>query len=121
MLLTNDDLARLKLARPDMDFHFEADDGFLQLKTRDGPPATGGAGRPCVFLHADGSCSVHDIRPEGCRVYPAVWDESLRGAELDDMYCPHTDNFVLDDGVAGAAKRLAARLLAERRARRSGR
>jgi uncharacterized protein len=119
MLLTDDDLRRLSRARPGEDFWFKADDGYLQLKTRDGPAARGGAGRPCHFLGADGLCTVHEVRPEGCRLYPAVWAEDLRAAELDSDYCPHTDGFLLPPRTADAVKRLADRLQAERRRRAS--
>lgn len=117
MLLTEDDLGRLARARPGEDFWFRADDGYLQLKTRDGPPGRGGEGRPCVFLRLDGLCGVHDVRPEGCRLYPAVWAEDLRAAELDADYCPYTDGFLLPQATADAVQRLATRLQAERRSR----
>ena len=119
MLLTEGDLARLSAARPGLDFWFRADDGYLQLRTRDGPPAMPGAGRPCVFLDPGGRCTVHEIRPEGCRLYPAVWADDLRDAELDDAYCPHTDGFLLPPATRDAVRRLAALLAAERR-RRTG-
>lgn len=129
MLLTDADLARLGATRPGEDFWFLADDGYLQLRTRAGPPAAGWQGgpllpvpagarpRPCVFLDDAGRCSVHDVRPEGCRLYPAVWDDALRGAELDADYCPHTDGFTLDAAATDAVRRLAATLERERRAR----
>lgn len=120
MLLTDDDLRRLSRGRPGEDFWFQADDGYLQLKTRDGPPGRGGAGRPCVFLGADGLCGVHDLRPEGCRLYPAIWADELRAAELDADYCPHTDGFLLPQATADAVKRLATRLQDERKRRLSG-
>ncbi len=118
MILTEADLERLQAARPGEDFWFEADDGYLQLRTREGPAARGGQGRPCWFLGANGLCSVHAVRPEGCRLYPAVWDEGLREAALDEDYCPHTDGFRLPDGADGAVQQLAARLEQERRVRR---
>jgi Fe-S-cluster containining protein len=117
MLLTEDDLQRLARERPGEDFWFRAEDGYLQLKTRDGPAARGGQGRPCVFLRPDGLCGVHEVRPEGCRLYPGVWAEDLRAAELDEDYCPHTDGFLLAPATADAVKRLAARLQAERKGR----
>lgn len=117
MILTEADVTRLRAARPGVDFFFRAEDGYLQLRTRNGPPARGGEGRPCVFLAADGRCGVHDIRPEGCRLYPAVWADDLRDAELDDIYCPHTDGFLLDSPTRQAARALALRLEAERVAR----
>ncbi|MFO1533072.1 MAG: YkgJ family cysteine cluster protein [Thermoplasmatota archaeon] len=125
MLLTDADLARIQAhlaatGRDGLDFWFRADDGYLQLRTRDGPAARGGAGRPCVFLDPSGACSIHEARPEGCRLYPAVWDEGLREAELDDAYCPHTDGFLLPRATSDAVGRLAARLQAERKARVAG-
>lgn len=114
MLLTNDDLARLQAEKPGVDFWFQADDGYLQLRTRDGPAARGGAGRPCVFLANDGSCTVHAVRPEGCRLYPAMWVDEARRTELDADYCPHTDGFALPTATQDAARRLAGRLHAER-------
>jgi Fe-S-cluster containining protein len=120
MVLTEADLARLRRVRPDEDFWFQAEDGFLQLRTRDGPPARGGEGRPCWFLTGDGRCGVHDDRPEGCRLYPAFFDEEVRRAALDDLYCPHTDGFQLPRAHADAVARLALRLEAERRGRTRG-
>jgi Fe-S-cluster containining protein len=117
MLLTEADVKRIRAARPETDFFFRADDGFLQLRTRDGPASKGGVGRPCVFLDPQGRCSIHPIRPEGCRLYPAVWADDLRQAELDSEYCPHTDGFVLTPLVADSMKRLADKLKAERQAR----
>jgi len=118
MLLTEADLERLAAVRPDEGFWFEADDGFLQLHTRDGPAAQGGEGRPCWFLDPAGRCTVWSERPEGCRLYPAIWDEGLRAAVLDADYCPHTDGFRLPRAMNDATRRLVDRLEAER-ARRS--
>ena len=117
MLLTEDDLRRLSRERPGEEFWFVADDGYLQLKTRAGPAAKGGQGRPCWFLSPDGTCSVHASRPEGCRLYPAVWSDDLRAAELDQDYCPHTDGFLLPAATNDAVRRLAQRLQDERRRR----
>lgn len=118
MLLTEEDLARLRALRPGEDFWTEADDGYVQLRTRDGPAAAGGEGAPCWFLGDDGRCTVHEDRPVGCRLYPAVWDEGLREAVLDADYCPHTDGFRLPRAFHDATRRLAERLANERRARR---
>lgn len=119
MLLTESDVRRITEVmadrEPPLAWHFQADDGYLQLRTRDGPPARGSpGGRPCVFLGEDGLCTIWDARPEGCRLYPAVWDESTRRAELDADYCPHTDGFRLPRAMDDATRRLADRLSAER-------
>ncbi len=117
MLLSVDDVARIQAARPGVDFHFQTDDGFLQLRTRTGPAAPGGKGAPCIFLDDAGRCSIHAIRPEGCRLYPAVWDGERGAAVLDADYCPHPDGFILSAQVRDAVRRLAERLLAEQEAR----
>jgi len=137
MLLTEDDVRRIRAhlgpAGNPLDFHFEAEDGYLQLRTRNGPAAKGWQGgsglvqlgggppRPCIFLSEDGRCSIHDVRPEGCRLYPLVWDDGLRAAELDDLYCPHTQGFLATAAAGDAVQRLAQRLHAERDARMVGR
>jgi Fe-S-cluster containining protein len=114
MVLTEGDLSRLLAARPGEDFWFRAEDGYLQLRTRDGPAAVGGEGKPCWFLAPDGRCTVHAVRPEGCRLYPAFYDETVRSAALDDLYCPHTDGFLLPQATKDAVRRLALRLQEER-------
>lgn len=119
MILTEDDVARIAAARPGEDFWFLADDGYLQLRSRDGPAARGGEGKPCIFLSPDGACTIHDVRPEGCRLYPAVWADDLRDAELDDIYCPHTSGFLLPVATKDAARRLSVRLHDERERRTS--
>jgi Fe-S-cluster containining protein len=72
-----------------------------------------------VFLLEDGRCGVHDARPEGCRLYPAFFDEEVRQAALDDLYCPHTDGFRLPRATGDAVARLAAKLETERRRRQA--
>ena len=122
MLLTNDDVRRLEALRPGLAFAALADDGYLQLRSRDAPPVRGMKGKPCVFLDEAGRCSVHDHRPEGCRLYPAIWDDDAGQAVLDAGHCPFTAGFLLPMATQDAVRRLAQRLHAERDARvaRSG-
>ncbi|MEK6985953.1 MAG: YkgJ family cysteine cluster protein [Candidatus Thermoplasmatota archaeon] len=123
MLLTDADLARLRAVAGRDDFWFQAEDGYLQLHTRDGSPAQGSNAapgatpRPCTFLSDAGSCTVWAARPEGCRLYPAIWDADQVRAELDDDYCPHTDGFLLPAVTGDATRRLAQRLERERSSR----
>ncbi len=119
MLLTRDDVDRIAVSttlEPSV-FSFTAEDGFVQLRTRAEPPVPGHEGAPCFFLARDGRCGIHADRPEGCRLYPAVWDSDLRRAVLDIETCPHTAGFRLGDSVAGAVAALVGRLVAERDAR----
>ena len=50
---------------------FKTQDGHLQLK------------QPCPFL-IDNKCSIYNIRPVGCRLYPVVWNNGL----TTDHNCP---------------------------------
>lgn len=66
-------------------------DGSVRLANS---PAT----QACVFLktdspdlHAPGTCEVWEDRPEGCRIYPLVLDQSDQPF-LDEL-CPHRDQF----------------------------
>lgn len=123
MLLTEADVARLRAQHPGVDFAFEARDGYVQLRTRAAPSLPGMAGKPCVFLGTDGNCSTWATRPEGCRLYPALWDDATGTAVLDTRHCPHTGGFVLDGAAQAAVGALAERLHKERdaRVRRRGR
>jgi Fe-S-cluster containining protein len=129
MILTESDVERIALevaGRTDLrkqlndlgPWHFEAEDGYLQLHTRPGPPAKGSpGGAPCWFLGDDGRCRIWAVRPEGCRLYPAVWDEGVNETVLDDDYCPHTDGFAINDEVHTATQGLAAKLESELKTR----
>lgn len=56
-------------------------DGWLVLKNEAGA---------CVFLK-DGACSIYELRPEGCRLYPLVYEEDA-GPTMDEL-CPWRDEF----------------------------
>ena len=52
----------------------------------------------CVFLVTDsadidaaGICSIHEIRPTGCKIYPAILDQNNK-VWMDDI-CPHSTEF----------------------------
>ena len=89
MTLTEADAARLEAAGK-LDFYFVNDDHDLQLVNVDGH---------CIFL-VDGRCSVHDDRPEGCRLYPLILDLSVDRVVLDG-FCPWAREFTFtqDDRV----------------------
>lgn len=103
MVLTQADVERIT-AFTDLDqdaFAFRADDGFLQLRTQED------AKRSCYFLKEQ-HCSIFDVRPEGCRLYPAFLDEDR--VVLDALHCPHTEAFQLTKQVEASVTRLARRL-----------
>ena len=81
MTLTEADRERLDAAGC-RDFFFVNDDDDLQLVNVDGH---------CIFL-VDGLCSVHEDRPEGCRLYPLILDLSVDRVVLD-AFCPWAKDF----------------------------
>ena len=70
-------------------------EGVLQLANN---PST----RACVFLEtnsadikAPGTCTIHENRPEGCRIYPVILDEDDNA--WMDYLCPYPDDFPQPD------------------------
>ena len=63
------------------DFTVKSGDEW-RLKNQDGR---------CVFLSADG-CTIYSHRPDGCRIYPLVYDETQQKAVLHWL-CPHRHEF----------------------------
>ena len=80
------------------DFTIEAD-GVRQLKNI--------AGR-CVFLSEDG-CTIYPYRPEGCRIYPLIYDEARRKAVMDPL-CPYAAEFDVTKRDITKLKNLLGRL-----------
>lgn len=74
------DVARLHAAGHAPETFVERVGNAIQLRNTDGH---------CVFL-VGGRCSVYEIRPEGCRLYPLVMIDGEPG--LDDC-CPYWNEF----------------------------
>lgn len=45
----------------------------------------------CVFLR-DNGCIIYSFRPEGCRLYPLVYDENYSKVVIHDL-CPYGHEF----------------------------
>lgn len=82
MPLTEGDIKRFQSAGKS-NFYIRTQDGYIQLKNVHGH---------CIFLGDDGKCTVYDIRPEGCRVYPWVYNEE-KGSIEADVDCPYSEEF----------------------------
>ena len=50
----------------------------------------------CVFLSADG-CKIYSHRPDGCRLYPLVYDET-KGKAVMHRLCPYRHEFEVRGG-----------------------
>jgi Fe-S-cluster containining protein len=82
MPLSHSDMERIsKLGYNVKDFAVKSRNGW-QLKNRFGR---------CVFLSSSG-CIIYAHRPEGCKLYPLVFDEESRQNVKDDI-CPHRKEF----------------------------
>jgi Fe-S-cluster containining protein len=78
MLLTQEDLERIEsqgYKRRDFCINRKQAGGFWQLRNVE---------NRCYFLLKEGKCSIYDIRPKGCKLYPLI-------LILD------TDDIVIDD------------------------
>jgi Fe-S-cluster containining protein len=63
------------------------------IKTKEGWQLKNRFGR-CVFL-LEGGCKIYRQRPEGCKLYPLVYDENSGKMVLDNL-CPYRYEFKLE-------------------------
>lgn len=86
----------------------EEDVGYVRLRNTDEGE--------CHFLLADGRCRVQADKPEGCRLYPFIYnidsDEVLR-----DSYCPFNRDFTPPPDVERRVRELISRLEHEAKGR----
>jgi hypothetical protein len=99
MPLSRPDIERIqKLGYRLTDFAQKTEDEML-LKNKLGK---------CVFL-SDCGCRIYPHRPEGCRLYPLVYDENSQKATVDYL-CPYGYEFEVKEEDAKRLKALLGRL-----------
>lgn len=109
MPLTEADIARIeRLGHVRDDFCELDEDRVPQLKND---------GDHCVFLDAQGRCGIYEHRPEGCRLYPLVWDRDARRVVRDD-FCPWHREFPIDRDKQAAVVRVLRTLEREAQQRK---
>ena len=109
MPLNSEDIARIE------DLGFES---FFIVKRNGMRQLKNSLGR-CVF-HNGQRCTIYSDRPEGCRLYPAIFDAD-RAKIILDRHCPHHAKFQLTAHVSCQLIRLVQELEVERkRSVRSG-
>ncbi len=86
MPLSYDDVARISRLGYASHFFVRRLRSWLQLQNRKGK---------CVFHNGTG-CIIYDNRPDGCQLYPVIFDKELDSAVVDDE-CLHRDCFKLSD------------------------
>lgn len=107
MPLSKEDIERIKGLGFGYNSFVVSRDGWLQLKNYDGR---------CVFN--DGKqCLIYENRPEGCKLYPIIFDEGRNCATLDKD-CPHRDEFKMSEIDLGMVASLVTKLKDERRQRK---
>lgn len=103
MVLTTHDIQTIEKLGYGMQFFVSERNGWLQLKNNKGR---------CVF-HNGTICTIYDHRPEGCVLYPVVYDKDHRVAILDSD-CPQRHCFLLSDTKSEQLYRLISILEKER-------
>ncbi len=103
MLLSDMDIDRIKSLGFSRDFFVDTRNGWLQLKNRDGR---------CVF-HNGIKCSIYDHRPEGCQLYPVIFDKDNNCAILDEE-CPYRTKFLITQSLRKKLFLLVSRIESER-------
>jgi Fe-S-cluster containining protein len=100
MPLSSSDITRIvKLGYELSDFVTTPADGAYQLRNISGR---------CVFLSEVG-CTIYPNRPEGCQLYPLIWDEDF-GQAVRDHLCPHAGEFEVKKTDRANLKKLIKRL-----------
>ena len=113
MPLTFLDIERLTSRGHALDAFSEPDEQEGYLRLRNTPEGN------CFFLAPDGRCSVQADKPEGCRLYPFIYDED-HDAVIRDGFCPFNREFAPPEGVERSVRELIQRLEAEAGWRRAG-
>jgi Fe-S-cluster containining protein len=103
MLLTNQDVERIQQVGFDTRFFMMQKNGWLQLKNNNGR---------CVF-HNGEHCTIYEHRPEGCILYPVVYDKD-RNCAIRDQECPQRTTFSLSTHVVHQLSQLVSTLGRER-------
>ncbi len=99
MPLTEDDVKKIeKLGFKRTEFTFEAGE---ETRLRN-------VNRACFFLK-EGRCSVYEERPEGCRVYPLVYDLDTHKFVYDTV-CSYSTEFKATKEEKDRLKRLIKKL-----------
>jgi len=107
MPLLKKDIERIKKLELKYDHFVINNDGWLQLKNYDGK---------CVFNDGN-QCAIYEKRPEGCKLYPIIYDEEQNCATLDED-CPHGNEFRISEIELAKLRSLIIRLKDERSQRK---
>jgi uncharacterized protein len=106
MLLSKNDIKKIQNLGYDFKVFAKERQGWLQLQNTHGR---------CVF-HDGNKCTIYENRPEGCTLYPVVYEKEGRQAFLDEA-CPQKHHFHLTKEKERQLKTLVSILENERKER----
>lgn len=82
MILTDDDLNRIEnLGYNKNQFCLDPNetDGYWQLRNKNSI-----LGNICYFLSNEGKCTIYENRPQGCQIYPLIYDFEFGKPVIDE-------------------------------------
>lgn len=103
MILSEKDIDRIQSLGFSYDFYVDINNGWLQLKNKDGL---------CVF-HNCKKCLIYESRPEGCQLYPLTYDNDNK-CTIFDKECPHQSKFIISESLKNKLFNLISRAISER-------
>jgi len=103
MPLSTSDILRIRRLGFSDDFFIAKRNGERRLKNSMGR---------CVF-HNGQLCTIYIGRPEGCRIYPVIFDVH-RGKAVLDGDCPHRGKFQVTPSISREVIKLVRKLSEER-------
>ena len=106
MLLSNKDIERIEQLGYDRHFFTKSKKGWLKLKNKDGK---------CIF-HNGKICIIYDNRPEGCILYPLIFNREIKSAVVDKD-CPYENCFRFNKNNIIQLSNLVTRVISERKNR----
>ena len=110
MFLSLNDIGRIQKQGFLKDYFVKEKNDWLLLRNIQGR---------CVF-HNGKDCKIYSIRPEGCRLYPLIYDEEYHLSIIDE-FCPFKDEFRFQSIDIERLLDLVKQLKDERDARRKRR
>ena len=103
MLLSKTDIKRIESLGYSCDFFVDTQNGWFQLNNRDGH---------CVF-HNGMKCLIYEHRPEGCKLYPIIYDKDKKHVVFDKD-CPQRDKFHMSKSITKQLYDLVSKIECER-------
>jgi len=108
MLLSNNDIEKIEHIGYDRNYFIKSKKGWLKLKNKDGK---------CIF-HNGKMCVIYDNRPEGCTLYPLIFDRENKSAVVDED-CPYENCFRFNKKSVNQLYSLVTRIISERKNKKS--